>query len=208
MPRQARSISKTGIYHVILRGVNRQEIFHDDGDRLKFLEIIKKYKLEAKMKVYAWCLMNNHVHLLVREGSERLSVTMKRIGVSYVQYYHGKYYTTGHLFQGRFKSENVETKQYLLTVIRYIHQNPVKARMVRQVDEWKWSSCLTYYGKRNVVFDFLDYQPILRLFSNDPTIARERFREFNERVSQDVCLDDHDGQKRLTDDEARENIFS
>ncbi|WP_245989507.1 transposase [Ureibacillus thermophilus] len=106
-------MSKTGIYHVMLRGANRQEIFHDDEDRLKFLEILTKYKKKVEMKVYAWCLMNNHVHLLIREGNERLSVTMKRIGVSYVQYYHWKYFTTGHLFQDRFKSENVETKHYL-----------------------------------------------------------------------------------------------
>ena len=158
MPRQARSISRTGIYHVILRGANRQEIFHDDGDRLRFLQILARYKQMTDMKVFAWCLMNNHVHLLLKEGNEKLSVTMKRIGVSYVQYYHQKYFTTGHLFQDRFKSENVETRQYFLTVTRYIHQNPVKAKIVQHVDEWKWSSCLTYYGKRNVTFDLLDEQ--------------------------------------------------
>lgn len=206
MPRKARLLSKTGIYHVMLRGANRQEIFHDDGDRLKFLEILTKYKKKVEMKVYAWCLMNNHVHLLIREENEKLSVTMKRIGVSYVQYYHWKYFTTGHLFQDRFKSENVETKHYLLTVVRYIHQNPVKAGIVQRVDEWKWSSFRTYYGKRNVAFELLDDQPVLRMFSNNVMIARERFREFNERTNQDVCLDDHVEPKRLSDDEAREFI--
>jgi len=94
---------------------------------MKFLDIVKKYKDESGMRVYAWCLMNNHVHLLVREVDEDLSATMKRIGVSYASYYNWKYLTTGHLFQDRFRSESVESKRYFLTVIRYIHQNPVKA---------------------------------------------------------------------------------
>ncbi|GAA0442109.1 hypothetical protein GCM10008983_18990 [Lentibacillus halophilus] len=147
MARKARVKSKSGIYHVMLRGVNRQEIFHEDEDCEKYLEIIKKYKARTAIKVYAWCLMNNHVHLLLKEGNEPLATTMKRIGVSYVRYYNWTYRTTGHLFQGRFRSENVETSTYLLTVTRYIHQNPVKAAIRTKVDKWKWSSCLGYYGQ-------------------------------------------------------------
>ncbi|WP_236905052.1 transposase [Clostridium formicaceticum] len=127
MPREAREKSETRIYHIIIRGANRQEIFHDDEDRIRFLETFEKYKNNTKMKVHGWCLMGNHAHLLLEEGSEELSVTMKRIGVSYVWYYNWKYKTTGHLFQDRFKSEKVEKDDYLLTVIRYIHQNPFPA---------------------------------------------------------------------------------
>ena len=87
MPRVAREKSRSGIYHVMLRGANRQEIFHDDEDCLKFLNIIEKYKVKSDLKLYAWCLMGNHVHLLVKEGNELLSTTMKRIGVSFVSYY-------------------------------------------------------------------------------------------------------------------------
>lgn len=94
--------------------------------------------------------MNNHVHLLLREGNEEISTTMKRIGVSFVWHYNLKYGTTGHLFQDRFKSENVETGRYLLTVIRYIHQNPVKAGIVQRPDQWKWSSCIDYYNNTSV----------------------------------------------------------
>ncbi|WP_092501783.1 hypothetical protein [Virgibacillus subterraneus] len=85
--------------------------------------------------------MNNHTHLLLKQREESLSTTMKRIVVSYVNYYHWKYRTNGHLFQDLLKRENVETTQCLLTVIRYIHQNPIKARMTYKIDEWKWSSC-------------------------------------------------------------------
>ncbi|WP_330571508.1 transposase [Serpentinicella alkaliphila] len=93
-----REKSESGIYHVIIRGANRQEIFHDDEDCLRFLETLEKYKVKSAIKIYGWCLMNNHIHLLIEEGKEELSTTMKRIGVSFVGYYHLKYDTTGHLF--------------------------------------------------------------------------------------------------------------
>lgn len=206
MPRYARQQSRSGIYHIIWRGANRQEIFHDDEDCMKFLEIFEKYKRKAEMKAYAWCLMNNHLHLLLKEGNESISTTMKRIGVSFVGYYNWKYRTTGPLFQDRFKSENVETNQYLLTVVRYIHQNPVKAGIVNRVEQWKWSSCLLYYDQ-SVSFskNLLDGAFILSMFSEDIKIAKEKFKEFNERKNSDQCLDDS-VKRRLTDDEARQMI--
>lgn len=207
MARQARKTSKSGVYHVIVRGANRQEIFHDDDDRIKFLETLQKVKIKAEMKVYAWCLMGNHVHLLLKEGSESISVVMKRIGVTYAIYYNWKYKTNGHLFQDRFKSENVENVNYLLTVTRYIHQNPVKAGIVPQPHHWKWSSCLGYYGEPVYPPSLLDSNYLLNMFSPDRSIAIERFKEFNERSNQDICLEDHgDSSRRLSDDEARVEI--
>jgi REP element-mobilizing transposase RayT len=206
MSRLARVKSISGIYHVMIRGANRQEIFHDDEDCIKFLDIIKKYKIQSKMSVYAWCLMSNHVHLLLKEGNEDISLTMKRIGVSFVSYYNEKYRTTGHLFQDRFKSENVESNRYLFTVIRYIHQNPVKAGIVNQVDEWRWSSCLGYYGKNTYPRWLLDDDFILSKLSDDTTIAQESFKEFNERNNHDNCLEDGANRRKLTDEEARLEI--
>lgn len=157
------------------------------------------------MLVCAWCLMSNHIHLLVKEGNEPLSVTMKRIGVSFVGYYNWKYQTTGQLFQDRFKSENVETTSYLITVVRYIHQNPVKAGMVEHVDEWKWSSCLGYYNQEVYPKYLLDREFILCLFSSDTITALDRFKEYNEKANHDQCLEDY-VKKRITDDEARKMI--
>ncbi|RLQ94820.1 transposase [Falsibacillus albus] len=207
MARQARKKSKSGIYHVIIRGANRQEIFHDEEDRIKFLGILQKVKTKSGLKVYAWCLMGNHVHLLVKEGSESISVVMKRIGVSYANYYNWKYKTTGHLFQDRFKSGNVETVNYLLTVTRYIHQNPVKAGIAPSPQEWKWSSCRGYYGDSVYPPHLLDPDYLLHMFSPKRHIAQVRFKEFNERVNQDKCLEDHDDScRKLSDDEARVEI--
>jgi len=206
MPRGARVKSRSGIYHIMLRGANRQEIFHDDEDCLNFLELIHKYKLKTEVGIYSWCLMSNHVHLLLKEGNEDVSTTMKRIGVSYVSYYNWKYRTTGHLFQDRFKSENIEDIRYLLTVVRYIHQNPVKAGIVNRMDEWRWSSCRQYYGTHDGGRKLLDPDYIFGMFSRDNILARERFIEFNEMVNQDQCLDHHLDKRRLTDEEAREAI--
>ncbi|MUV37151.1 hypothetical protein JNUCC1_00957 [Lentibacillus sp. JNUCC-1] len=206
MARKARVKSKTGIYHIMVRGVNRQEIFHDDADCEKYLEIIQKYKARTAIQFYAWCLMNNHVHLLLKEGNEPLATTMKRIGVSYVRYYNWKYRTTGHLFQDRFRSENVETSAYLLTVTRYIHQNPVKAKITTRVDKWKWSSCLGYYGEPYFPGDLLDKELVLGLFSGHETTAQARFKAFNEEPNQDQCLEDRFYTIRKTDEEARTEI--
>ncbi|WP_442596711.1 transposase [Neobacillus sp. D3-1R] len=126
MSRKGRRKSQSGVYHIMLRGINRQTIFEDDEDRQKFLETLKKYKDISQFQLYSYCLMDNHVHLLVREMEETLSDAIKRVSSSYVYWYNFKYERVGHLFQERFKSENVENTSYFLTVLRYIHQNPVR----------------------------------------------------------------------------------
>ncbi|HHY64551.1 MAG TPA: transposase [Clostridiaceae bacterium] len=204
MPRRAREKSETGIYHIMIRGANKQEIFHDNEDRSVFLDMLKEVKSISDIKVYGWCLMNNHVHLLLKDSSEGISLTMKRLGVRYVWYYNQKYKTTGHLFQDRFKSECIETDKYLLTVIRYIHQNPIKAQLVKKPEQWQWSSCLGYYGGRVYPLNLLDAEFILGMFSENRNEAIERFRKFNDQENNDICLDENNNEKlKLSDEEAR-----
>ena len=207
MPRIARQKSESGIYHIMLRGANRQQIFHEDEDNIMFLEILKRYKKKAGIIVLGWCLMGNHIHLLLMEGKEDISLTMKRIGVSFVWHYNLKYGTTGHLFQDRFKSEEVESDEYLLTVIRYIHQNPVKAEIVKRAEEWKWSSCLGYYGGKVYPENLLDNEIILKIFSKDSQLAIKSFKNFNESYNNDTCLDFDDVKIRLSDEDCRQEIL-
>lgn len=108
MPRQARKKSASGIYHIVLRGINQQVIFEDEEDNNKFIETIKTYKAISGYKIYAYCLMSNHVHLLLKVEKEDLDLIIKRIAGSYVYWYNWKYHRRGHLFQDRFKSEPVE----------------------------------------------------------------------------------------------------
>ena len=98
MPRSARKQSKTGVYHIIIRGINKQDIFYDDEDKSVYLDRLSRYKNECLFELYAYCLMSNHVHLLVKETDKSISMIMKKIGTSYVYWYNNKYNRIGHLF--------------------------------------------------------------------------------------------------------------
>ena len=125
--------SKSNIYHIILRGINRQIIFEDSEDYTKFIETLDRYKAVSGYKVFAYCFMSNHIHMLIKTEKEELDLIMKRIAGSYVYWYNSKYYRNGHLFQDRFRSEPVETDEYFLIALRYIHQNPIKAKPVDNI---------------------------------------------------------------------------
>jgi REP element-mobilizing transposase RayT len=140
MPREAREKSKRGIYHVMLRGINRQDIFGDDEDRIKFVETMADCKVISGYKLYGYCLMSNHVHILIKIEKEPIEQVFKRIGARYVHWYNWKYERCGHLFQDRFKSEVVENDSYFLVVLRYILQNLVKAGLTASIGEYRWSS--------------------------------------------------------------------
>lgn len=196
MPRQARKKSESGIYHIMLRGINRQQIFEDEEDREKFLDTLENYKDQCGYTIYAYCLMGNHIHLLLKEGKEDLTLVFKRIAGSYVYWYNWKYHRCGHLFQDRFKSEPVETDEYFLTVLRYIHQNPVKARICKKAEEFKFSSMQEYLRIPFLVdIDFA--------FS---IISKEQFIEYHETDNSDRCLEMEDN-FRWTDDEAQKLIL-
>ena len=127
MSRRARQRSGTDIYHVILRGINRQQIFYDEEDYDYFIRLLNRFQKVSQYEVYAYCLMGNHIHLLIKVHQESLGTIFQRIGASFVYWYNLKYQRVGHLFQDRFKSEPVENERYFLTVMRYIFRNPVKA---------------------------------------------------------------------------------
>ena len=186
MPRRARRESTTNIYHVMLRGINRQNIFQDREDNAKYLWTVGKIKEASGFDLYAYCLMPNHIHLLLKVGSEPLAHIMKRLGASYVYWYNQKYERCGHLFQDRFKSEPVEDDRYLLTVTRYIHQNPVKAGLTADLAGYQWSSYNDYLHKYRPL---IDRTFILSLFDSNPTKALQAFKQFNQEKNSDFCLD-------------------
>lgn len=201
MPRVKREKSSTGIYHIILRGINKQIIFLEDEDKERFIDILKKYKEKSQYKLYAYCIMDNHVHILIKEGNEPLSKIMKRIGVTYVQWYNNKYERSGHLFQDRYKSEPVEDDKYLLTVIRYIHQNPLKAGIEKNIYTYKWSSNNEYVKNSSIV----DKDFILNMFGDTKKQAIERYKEFMNQVGNENCLEIKEC-KRVNDKEGLEVI--
>ncbi|RKD34252.1 transposase [Thermohalobacter berrensis] len=202
MPRKRREKSITGIYHVMLRGINGQTIFHDNEDYEKLIKTLKKYKEVCGYKIYAFCFMSNHIHLLIKEGKEDLGITFRRIGVSYVYWYNRKYSRSGHLFQDRYKSEVVENDKYFLTVLRYIHQNPIKAGIEDDIDKYRWSSYNEYLGKNGIC----DTEYPLKFFANDKKRALVLFKEFNIQENDDKCLE-YKKLVRINDKEAAKIIM-
>jgi len=197
MPRQARVKSQSGIYHIMLRGINQQVIFEDEEDNKKFIETLKTYKAISGYKLFAYCLMNNHLHLLLKTEKESLDLIIKRISSSYVYWYNWKYYRRGHLFQDRFKSEPVEDNEYFLTVLRYIHQNPIKAGLCKKIDEYQFSSYNDYISGDSQLVD------IGFAFS---IIDKGYFSEFHKENNDDKCLDINEKNFRLSDIDARKVI--
>ena len=137
----------------MLRGIKRQIIFENDGDRHYFMTVLKACKEISGFKLHAFCLMSNHVHLLIEPAEEPLSMIFKRIGTRYAVWYNRKYQRAGHLFQDRFRSENIETEQYYLTALRYILQNPMKAGMEARPGTYRWSSYLAYENGSGSITD-------------------------------------------------------
>lgn len=155
MPRSPRINLEGYIYHVINRGNNRQAIFLDDEDFLRYLNLIGRYKSKFGFKLYSYCLMANHVHLLIEPSKpDSLSKIMQSLTTAHTKLYHYKYKTSGHLWQGRFKSPIIQTDGYLLECIKYIELNPARANIVNDPKDYKWSSYNFHaFGERNVLLD-------------------------------------------------------
>ena len=195
MSRTARQASASGIYHIMLRGADRRIIFADDQDCDTFLRLLEKVREKTDSRLYAYCLMGNHVHLLMKEGKEPLEQFFKRLGVSYVRYYNQKYQLLGHLFQDRFRSEGIDTDAYYLDVMRYICQNPVKAGLVKSFWDYPYLGCGGILDKRGILNDAREYT----------RLDDDELRVFLEGPCQDEHLED-DGPKRLLDAEAIERL--
>lgn len=152
MARQARKISPTGYYHIMMRGNNKEKIFIKANQKLYFIELMKKLGTEEAIEIAAYCLMDNHVHIVVKGEVDDLSTIIKRINIKYAMKYNKETNRIGHVFQDRYKSEVVADEPYLLQVVRYVHNNPVKAKIINNSKEYKWSSYREYIsGKINVI---------------------------------------------------------
>lgn len=145
--------------HIIVRGIGKQILFEEQSDNEKYLEYLKKYAEQEEITILAYCLMENHVHLLIRNIRGTIASFMKKMGVSYALYYNRKYDRIGHLFQDRYKSENITNDEYLLSAFRYILNNPVKAGICGAA-EYRWSSYNEYGKKKGLVDTGIIYNMI------------------------------------------------
>lgn len=175
MARKPRLLTDAGAYHVVTRGNNRQTLFREPADYELFLGLLEKMKEEYRFEIYHYCLMRNHVHLLMRfYDAESLQKVMQRVNLRYAKYYRKKYKYYGHVFQDRFKSFAIEKDSYLLECGRYIERNPLKAKIVKNLMDYPWVS----YGYYAYGHDF-------KLVSRNPLYgelgANERARQMKYR---------------------------
>ena len=162
-------------YHIIVRGNQRQDVFIESQDRIEYLKRLKRYKKECGFILYAYVLMANHIHLLIETRDTPISKIMQLINLTYTQYFNKKYNKVGHLFQGRYKSFLCDRDEYLLSLVRYIHLNPVRANLVKGPGEFRWSSHKDYLNEAK---GLVDTHRILRVFSEKGLQAWRGYSDF------------------------------
>jgi len=181
MPRRARLDIAGALHHIMVRGINRSPIFLDDQDRQRFLDRLGEEVVEGKCSVYAWVLMETHVHILFKSGHHGISTVMRRLLTWYAQYFNRRRRRTGHLFENRYKSILCNEETYLLALVRYIHLNPVRAGIVSNLDElnrYPWSGHSAIMGKKGYPWMNKDY--VLTRFGKRSGAARRGYLRFVE----------------------------
>jgi len=194
MARPLRIEYPNAVYHVTSRGNARNKIFLSDQDRENFLFVLGSVVKRFNWLCHAYCLMDNHYHLMIETPDANLSRGMRQLNGVYTQKYNWWHSKTGHIFQGRYKSILVEKENYLLELCRYVVLNPVRADMAQKPGEWKWSSYEATAGLKNVP-DYLTVGWILGLFSWNKKEAQKRYRKFvSEGIQQGSPWKDLQGQ--------------
>jgi len=183
MPRRPRLMDPGSIYHLVIRGNNREAIFTSDRERREYLSLLLDATQRFKCIWYAYALMTNHAHLLGCAASDAsLSTVMQSVTGAYAQRFNRRHGRVGHVFQGRFYSSRIHSDSYLLEAVRYIHLNPVRAGMVKEPSAYPWSSHRLYLSQYAASMDFINTSLVLGHFRNaDPCDERggcSRFHEF------------------------------
>lgn len=176
MARQPRLHVNGGIYHVMLRGNGGQDIFFDDEDRYHFYLLLQQGSARYGHRIYGFCLMSNHAHLAVQVSEEPLAKIMQNLSFRYTRWVNHKQKRMGHLFQGRYKAILVDRDAYLLELVRYIHLNPVRAKLVRQPHAYTWSGHRAYLGQEALPWLTTDW--VLGQFGTRTATSRKRYDAF------------------------------
>lgn len=179
MPRLARVKTVESIFHVMSRSITEVDLFKDDEDKLKYLELTKKYQQLYLFRVYGYCLMDTHVHMIIDANGADISSIMKSINLSYAIYFNQRHKRHGHLFQDRFRSKIIDNDKYLMVCSAYIHNNPTELAGFKQnPEEFKFSSLTLYLKKHQDPYELVDDGFIKKLFGKNPSSASERYRQF------------------------------
>jgi putative transposase len=185
MSRPLRIMYPGAVYHVTSRGNARAKIFQDDQDRENFLSVLAAVVKRYNWLCHAYCLMDNHYHLLIETPDANLSVGMRQLNGAFTQRCNQRHKRCGHIFQGRFKAIVVDKDNYLLELCRYVVLNPVRAGMVEKAEQWPWSSYLASAGSKSVP-SCLSVEWVISLFGPKVNVAQARYRKFVQEVAHPV----------------------
>jgi REP element-mobilizing transposase RayT len=177
MSRPIRIEFPDALYHVTARGDRREDIFEDDADRQMFLSTLEQVVTQFNWLCYAWCLMDNHYHLMIQTPDGNLSKGMRQLNGVYTQTSNRRHKRVGHLFQGRFKAILVDSDTYLLELTRYVVLNPVRAGMVKKPEDWSWSSYRSSVGLEPAA-PWLEVDGLLAQFGKRRSLAQQRYSQF------------------------------
>jgi putative transposase len=179
MARQARKVSPTSYYHVMMRGNNREKIFTREEQKLFFIQLLKNLTKENAIEIAAYCLMENHVHIVVNGEITDLSAAIKKINIKYAAKFNKETDRIGHVFQDRYKSEVVLNEAHLLQVVRYVHNNPVKSKRIKNPEDYRWSSYKEYI---NSIFNIINQKQrniVMGFFSNKLDLLKKFHQELD-----------------------------
>jgi REP element-mobilizing transposase RayT len=179
MPRKARIDAPGALHHIIVRGIERRKIFFDNADRENFLERLGIILTETRTPCFAWALIPNHLHLLLRTGSTPIANVMRRLLTGYAVTFNRRHRRHGQLFQNRYKSILCQEDLYLLELVRYIHLNPLRAGIVKEakeLDKYPYCGHSVLMGKNKREWQDVDY--ILKFYDSKYLTARRRYREY------------------------------
>jgi REP element-mobilizing transposase RayT len=176
MARKPRLHYPGAVYHVILRGNGKQDVFFEDQDRYRFYLLLQEGVERYRHRVHAFCLMTNHIHLVVQIADIPLSRIMQNLSFRYTRWVNWRHDRSGHLFQGRYKAVLVDGDSYLLELVRYVHLNPVRAKMVPTPEDYPWTSQRAYCGRETL--PWLATEPTLAMFSGNKERAIQAFAAF------------------------------
>lgn len=184
MPRKRRLESSTGMYHIMVKGINKEKIFNQNREKSYLKKIILKHLEKYAVEIYGYCIMSNHAHFIIRAEIQTLSFFMAAILAEYASYYNYKHKRNGHVFQNRFNSECIEDSNYYWTCLRYIHLNPVKARMVQKVERYKYSSMVEYINNSDVLICRQAIDKVREEFINNQT-----FLDYHGELGENIFID-------------------
>ena len=208
MARKARLKSADAIFHIICKSIKEVDLFRDAEDKEKYLSLIKKYKDIYNVKIYGYCLMDNHAHLLMDANGADISKVMHGVNFSYAMYFNKKYKREGHLFKDRFKSKIIDDEKYLKTVSLYIHNNPTDIGEFQDCPEkYAFSSLGIYIGKRRDHFNIVDYEFVMGFFGNDIKDARKNYYDLVFRCNEEKLREEIEFKDEKTEYKSERKII-